>query len=134
MSHYATISIKALEDVTVPMVKEALHRINKKYSVELLKNLPGVPSFGKNNAALLLDGTPTNVRFNFEQKEGGKLSLSIGGEAYRSSVDANKLAKDLSLRYSEVKIEHIVKEQNMMPVKREVKENGDIVMRFALAA
>ena len=134
MSHYATINIKALDNVEIPLVKEALSRINKRYTVELLENLPGVPAFGAgNNAALLLAGEPTNIRFKFEQKN-NKLSMGIGGEAYRGTVDAKELVKELSRQYSEVKIERIAKAQNMMPIRREVKENGDIVMRFALAA
>ena len=132
MSHYATINVKALEDVQVPLVKEALRRMDKRYTVKMLKDLPGVPSFGQNNAALLIAGTPSNLRFNFVQKKDNKVAMTVGGENYRG-LDAHDFVKKLTCEYSQVKIEQIAKAQNMIPVRREVKENGDVVMRFALA-
>ena len=46
---------------------------------------------------------------------------------------SKKMLQNIYDSYTEIKIEDVVKVQKMTPVKRTVKENGDIVLRFAVA-
>ena len=81
----------------------------------------------------MYNGEPTTIRMDFRQKENGKLGLVIGGEFYRTETNAKEFANKLSRCYSETKIEQHAKAQNMIPVKKTVKENGDVVLRFRVA-
>ena len=132
MSHYATLTVKALDDVKPALVSKALKRMNKGYTVEMLSKHPTIPSFGANNAVVMLDGAPTNIRMNFTQKE-NKISLSVAGEFYRQKTTLDDFVNSLKNQYSQLKIEEYAKAQNMTPLKRTVKENGDVVLRFRIA-
>ena len=132
MSHYATLTVKALDDVKPALVSKALKRMNKGYTVEMLSKHSTIPSFGNNNAVVMLDGAPTNIRMNFTQKE-NKISLSVAGEFYRQKTTLDDFVNSLTNQYSQLKIEEYAKAQNMTPLKRTVKENGDVVLRFRIA-
>ena len=133
MSHFMTIKLKVLDDVTVPMTRLALKKLDKKYDIEPASKHPRLPNFGGFNTVVMYNGEPTTIRMNFRQKENGKLELVIGGEFYRTETNAKEFANKLSRCYSETKIEQHAKAQNMIPVKKTVKENGDVVLRFRVA-
>lgn len=134
MSHFVTLKTKVLDDVNVSMVRRAIKRMDKHLDVEPASKHPNVSSFNNFNAIVMRDGQVTTIRMNFEPKEDGKISLTIGGEFYRTGADLDSFSKKLSRNYSELKIEQHAKTQNMIPVKKTVKENGDVVLRFRVAS
>lgn len=134
MSHYMTIQCNVLEDVKPALVNKAVRRINEKYSVRLLKEFPELPRLGNFNAVLVHGEEPTTIRMNFKEKEDGKIGLIIGGEFYRSGFDLDGFANRIGKEYSQVKIEEQAKQKHMIPLKRTIKENGDVVLRFRVAS
>ena len=133
MSHYATINCRALDDVKAKTLQKALKRVNSKFSVKMLKDIKQqVPALGGN--AVVMSGThPTSIRMLFEQKEDGKIGLSVCGEFYNTGFDPKSFTNELCRQYNSVKIEDFAKSENLQPMYRKVEENGDVVMRFRVA-
>lgn len=134
MSHYATINCKALDDVKAKTLQKALRRINKEFSVKMLKDIKQtIPALG-GNAVLMKGNTPTSIRMRFTQKEDGKVGLDVCGEFYNTGFDPHSFTKELCREYNGVKIEDFAKSENLQPMYRKVEENGDVVMRFRVSA
>lgn len=124
MSHYRTISVEALSDVKPAMLGKALKRMNKGYSTKMVS---------ENECVLLENGEKTLIHLNLKAN-GSKVGLTVVGEFYHSGYSPDDFVKELSKNYTEVKIEEIAKAQKMTPVNRTVKANGDVVLRFSVAA
>lgn len=134
MSHYATISTHALDDVNMKTLQKAVKRINSQFSVKMRKDLKvNVPAMG-GNAVLMRGSNPTSIRMNFVTGRKGKTSLSLTGEFYRTGFDLQSFTDTLAKQYNCVRVEQFAKAENLKPLYRKVEENGDIVMRFKVSA
>lgn len=133
MSHYAVIRCHALDDVKAKTLQKALQRINKSFSMKMLKDLKQpIPALG-GNAVLMQGSNPTSIRMRIEQNEKGKVGLTLCGEFYRSGFDLQSFSQELQKNYNAVKVEEFAKTENLQPLYRKVEEDGEIVMRFRVA-
>ena len=123
MSHYRVLKMKVLSDVNPSLFAKALKKMDKGFSIKMEKG----------RGTLYKNDEKTTIHFDFVKTKENKMSCTISGEFFHTGYMPEVFAKELTKTYTEIKIEDVVKVQKMTPVKRTVKENGDIVLRFAVA-
>ena len=133
MSHYLSVKCTALTDVKIPILKEALKKMDSTYglisSSKVGKNIPTYRA----DALLTMNGVPSKIGFTFKEN-GKKTSMEIGGEFYRTGFDLNGFSKKLCYNYSVALVENMIRKNRYRPIKQKIDEDGTIHMTVEVAA
>lgn len=135
MSHFATLKVRALDDIKGATLQKAIKRLNKNFEIVMKKDFKGdLPMYGGFNAVVLNGGKPTTIQMNLEKdRETGKIGLTLGGEFYRTGFDLDTFRTKLSIAYNSVKVEDYIRKANYEPLYRNEEEDGTVVMRVRVA-